>query len=770
MNRRAGAIAVGVVAAAVSLSGVQGANAVTPHTTMAQAKIRYHKARTGERAATIHTTRAAAIDAAQAVGTARLTAGKPTPASRHTVRAAARASAAGRRTLTLARASLPAATVTGTGSATPALTLFEATENTDSITPGTRHDEWFIDHQGHTYFDPGTNDVGATVEPSIGRLTSTGAILHYRLPAGVTSVSDLAAGPGDTVWFVENAEVPVSVGAPPSPDSTATLVELTASGQVSGYKLPVPDASAIAPAPDGGLWIAGITTADATELLARSRTGAVTAYTGGGLPDGSNGPACGLTVGGDGRVWVSVSSLFRPPSNSLYAMNSTGETTSYTVGTGSLASCSLATGPDGNVWFIDASSGNLIGKITPDGTVTDYTGSGIDVEGDDTWSNNPNQRALTAGPDGALWFINNAGIGRITTVGAVTTMSLPAEYRWSTATPTSITTGSDGALWFTSVYGPIGRLTTGGTLTAYLGSGINSTTSVAAGPGRSVWFSTDDGLIGQATPTGKTSLFALPDGLAIYFSNNFATGPDGSLWFNYLNDGANSAYGYGGVGHLTLSGILTLYTIPGSAGASLWGITVDPDHGTVWFSSITSQIFSMTSSGKLTTYASTAIDQPTSLTPGPGGAIWFTNYSGDTVAKITPSGRITSYYGYGISEPGTIAAAPHKAAVWFTDEGNDSVGELTPSGAITYRNLDDPAAGPVGLAVQPDGTVWVTQGPVNATTTYAVDAVTEITPGGTVTNPYTGSLDLALPTTVATAGTSTVWVGNWFTGLVKITT
>src|SRR5580700_8622609 len=73
---------------------------------------------------------------------------------------------------------------------------------------------------------------------------------------------------------------------------------------------------------------------------------------------------------------------------------------------------------------------------------------------------------ITAGPDGALWFTeqagNNQNIGRITTSGAITEY-LPPTYH---SGPNSIATGADGALWFTeNGANQIGRITTAGVIT-----------------------------------------------------------------------------------------------------------------------------------------------------------------------------------------------------------------------------------------------------------------------------------------------------------------
>jgi virginiamycin B lyase len=71
---------------------------------------------------------------------------------------------------------------------------------------------------------------------------------------------------------------------------------------------------------------------------------------------------------------------------------------------------------------------------------------------------------ITTGPDGALWFTEATGnkIGRITTTGVITEFSIPNRG------PNSITTGPDGALWFTeSGFNQIGRITTTGVITEF---------------------------------------------------------------------------------------------------------------------------------------------------------------------------------------------------------------------------------------------------------------------------------------------------------------
>src|SRR5204862_11831 len=91
----------------------------------------------------------------------------------------------------------------------------------------------------------------------------------------------------------------------------------------------------------------------------------------------------------------------------------------------------ITNGPDGNVWFGEIEK---IGKITPDGKITEYVIAGSGPYG------------LAAGPDGNVWFterLSSGAIGKITPDGKITEYALPTQC----CAPGSITAGPDGNLW-----------------------------------------------------------------------------------------------------------------------------------------------------------------------------------------------------------------------------------------------------------------------------------------------------------------------------------
>jgi hypothetical protein len=97
------------------------------------------------------------------------------------------------------------------------------------------------------------------------------------------------------------------------------------------------------------------------------------------------------------------------------------------------------------LWFTNNAQPGSLERITPTGSVSSFTNTGFS-----------RPTAITAGPDGALWFTNGLGrsIGRITTSGDVTLHSDPRLLG-----AVGITTGPDGAVWFTNG-DSIGRVTT----------------------------------------------------------------------------------------------------------------------------------------------------------------------------------------------------------------------------------------------------------------------------------------------------------------------
>jgi virginiamycin B lyase len=90
---------------------------------------------------------------------------------------------------------------------------------------------------------------------------------------------------------------------------------------------------------------------------------------------------------------------------------------------------------------------------------------------------------------------------------------------------------------------------------------------------------------------------------------------------------------------------------------------------------------------QVTDFTGTGISQPSGITTGPDGALWFTNTGNNTIGRITTAGKVTNFTGTGISAPGAITSGPLNS-LWFTN-GTHEIGAITPGG----DGHDPPRAG-----------------------------------------------------------------------------
>jgi virginiamycin B lyase len=318
---------------------------------------------------------------------------------------------------------------------------------------------------------------------------------------------------------------------------------------------------------------------------------------------------------------------------------------------------------------------------------------------------------ITLGPDGALWFIeeacsdfncdtNTAKIARITTTGVIT------EFPPSSDFLADIVTAPDGALWFpddgcNGVPGcnpvtQVGRITTAGELSALpLPSPVGNFGGITVGPDGALWIT--DAMVGAApskiylihrfTLSGANTTFTVPNGRTDT-DGKIIAGPDGALWFT---EGHNSAQnGPDEIGRITTAGAITQFPVPTQA-ALVADIAVGAD-GALWFTeALGNKIGRITTSGAITEFlVPSSAAFPAGIVSGPDGALWFTeaacNQTGcpqgasAKIGRITLSGAITEY---SLPTPGSaplsITAGPD-GALWFTENAGNKIGRITVPG------------------------------------------------------------------------------------------
>jgi len=326
----------------------------------------------------------------------------------------------------------------------------------------------------------------------------------------------MVVGPDGAVWFTDLHYL--GSGA-----DELEIGRMSTSGAVSAFALPGDTVSvdALAEGNDGAVWFA--TNIDcrppacfnAAEELDRITTSGSISQIPGVFPKPSNGPTIGLAAGPDGNEWIAD----EPPATSdslcaISVVSASGEIQQFDLPANCSEIGAMTAKPDGALWFFgtDANLNPMIGRMTLGGAFTAY----------DLPDRNMAVWSIASGPGGAVWFsennINDDGpgrIGRITTQGQITEFKLPRDPSGGALYPDSITRGPDGALWFTAGMltgsptpaGDIGRITAGGKVSLYHLPGNDAGGAIVAGRDGNLWIAFA-GAIGRLAPSAHPGLLS----------------------------------------------------------------------------------------------------------------------------------------------------------------------------------------------------------------------------------------------------------------------
>jgi uncharacterized protein (TIGR03437 family) len=284
-------------------------------------------------------------------------------------------------------------------------------------------------------------------------------IVGYSTASNSSSPGAITVGPDGNLWFTDGA--------------TNAIGKITSGGTITEYPLATPKSLpvGIAAGPDGNLWF---TEASNNKIARITPAGAITEN---GLPTAGAYPTY-IVLGSDGNLWFLEYAVFN-----VAKVTPAGVVTEYPIRSNSFQFPSqIALGPDGNLWF--GESGGYVGQATTAGAIQLFPALA------NTASNILSAigiSSITAGPDGAVWFIGAFDIWRMTTAGVTTLVySVPT----NNSQPAAITTGPDGALWLTENYAnKVARITPAGQIAEYaLPSDITAPNGIVQGPDGNIWF------------------------------------------------------------------------------------------------------------------------------------------------------------------------------------------------------------------------------------------------------------------------------------------
>lgn len=340
----------------------------------------------------------------------------------------------------------------------------------------------------------------------------------------------------------------------------------------------------------------------------------------------------------------------------------------------------LAAGPDGSLWHTSwVGKTAHVGRTTVLGSTAELALGGDAAPG-----------AIARGPDGALWFGDASGaIRRVTTFGLLDTVGEVDD-----GAPASLTTGADGNLWFTVASkgddrdddddddgpGAIGRLTPGGQL-ARFGDDLSAAPyDIAAGWDGALWFTQPSGdRIGRVSLDGDTTEYAVAGQ-----PMSLAAGSDGAVWFTLRDDAIGRIDPQGTV--TTFSAGLPKHSRPGD-------IVLGAD-GAMWFTR-RKGIGRVTPAGAISTFETPGL-RPESIASAGDGAIWFSDANRPVLGRVGPAtagapAAVLPVLGE------TVAASAQRGQVRVKVPGAGRFVTLAASTALPVGSIVDATAGKVSL-------------------------------------------------------------------------
>jgi virginiamycin B lyase len=231
---------------------------------------------------------------------------------------------------------------------------------------------WFSEHTGNR----------------IGRITPDGVIVEFEIPTAASQPRAIALGADGNIWFGMFAAGKIGC--------------ITPQGKITEFSPPTADSGprALAVGADGHIWFSEF---KANKIGRITLVGRVTEFP---MPRPNSGPG-DITAGADGALWfVELSGGMdglATDGNRVGRITLTGDVTEYAMPGAGPSPINIAVGPDRNIWYTRGSS---LGRVTPDGAITELTaGAGARAVG------------LTAGSDreppthlvNRLWFADGAG-------------------------------------------------------------------------------------------------------------------------------------------------------------------------------------------------------------------------------------------------------------------------------------------------------------------------------------------------------------------------
>ena len=310
---------------------------------------------------------------------------------------------------------------------------------------------------------------------------------------------------------------------------------------------------------------------------------------------------------------------------------------------------------------------------------------------------------------------------------------------------------------------------------------------MVAGPGGDLWFTLADDQVGRITPDGQVTTFSIPpsySGPAIIPPGRMGTSgspmPTAPESDESHREGSSQrspraqALTTSSPAPTATSGSpskrptrsaespraaqITEFPAPQPTPSAM-GITAGPD-GNLWFTEYRGdKIGRITTDGAFAEFPIAGLPVPVDIAAGADGKLWFTSAWG-SIYRITTAGEYTLFplhpaqsypIGYTPPNPGLadIAAGPD-GNLSFTESQTNLIGRMTPAGVVTEFPVPTDNSTPLGIATGPDGNIWFAESKGNKIARFSV-TTTDL---GVAVSP------LPAPGTVGQGLTYTITVTN----------
>jgi streptogramin lyase len=160
----------------------------------------------------------------------------------------------------------------------------------------------------------------------------------------------------------------------------------------------------------------------------------------------------------------------------------------------------------------------------------------------------------------------------------------------------------------------------------------------------------------------------------------------------------------------------------------------------------------------------TPSSSPQGISAGPDGAVWFTEFDGNKIGRLSADGSFTEFaIPTANSVPNGITTGPDRA-LWFVEDVGNKIGRVTTDGS--FSEFPVPTPPPTGLSAitaGPDGALWFTEG------SFFVDQIGRVTTAGSFTE-FRHTVATTFPNAIVAGPDGALWFTELTGGIGRMTT